>query len=190
MAAVDAHVEFADQIRPLLRSEYDELVKLGVFEGEPIELLEGVLVEMSPEGRDHAGVVRELLWLLTRGLPDQGYRVGAGNPFAASDRSEPQPDIAIVPTITTSSDHPREAHLLIEVSHSSRRRDLGPKAQIYAAAGVPEYWMVDLIDRVVHRHTEPTQTGFRRVTRHAGPELLDACGVQVDLAWLFALLDD
>ncbi len=90
MTLVDVRAELADQIRPLCRSEYDQLVELGVFEDEPIELIEGVLVRRSPEGTPHSWIIQELNRALVKGLPDH-LRLRVGHPFAASGWSEPEP---------------------------------------------------------------------------------------------------
>ncbi len=169
--------------RPLFRAEYDGLVELGAFEDEHIELIEGVLVEMSPEGGEHAAVIQELTWLFARGVSED-LRVRVAAPWAASDRSEPEPDLAVVPAGLPRTAHPDVALLLVEVSYSSRRIDLGLKAAVYDAAGVPEYWVVDLVHQVVHRHVGPTGWGYEVVTQHQSGERLSACGVDVDLAAL------
>lgn len=185
VSGVDVYAELPDLLRPLLRVEYDQMVALGVFDEEHIELLEGALVEMSPERADHALVVTQLNRVLTPALPPE-WSVRIGHPWAASDRSEPEPDVAVVPTGGDYHlEHPSQARLLIEVSRSSRRKDLGAKAVIYAAARVPEYWVFDLADRVVVRHTGPTPQGYHTVTRHGPSEQLEVEGVGVNLESMF-----
>jgi Uma2 family endonuclease len=181
---VDVQRELSDLVRPLRRSEYDQLVELGVFEDEPIELLEGVLVRMSPEGTPHAWIIQELNRLLTRGLSDH-LRLRVGHPFAASGWSEPEPDLAVVPVDDYRRDHPVRAVLVIEVSHSSLHKDLGVKADLYAKSVVPEYWVVDVARGVVHRHLQPSPEGYGEVAIFGQGALLDACGVTVDVSELF-----
>jgi Uma2 family endonuclease len=185
MSVADVAAELGEEVlRPLRRAEYDQLVALGVFDDEPVELLEGVLVEMSPEGPPHGGVVEYLNRLLARGLPEHlSVRVAA--PYAASDISEPEPDLAIVEFRYPRSEHPDRSLLLIEVANSSRRKDLGVKARVYARAGVPAYWVVDVAEQVVHVHTEPGPDGYASVTRAGTGAVLDAAGVAVDLGELF-----
>lgn len=185
VAESDILHDLAGSFRGLKRSEYDALVELGVFEDEKIELIEGVLVEMSPEKARHAWVIQQLNRLLVRGLPDDlALRVTA--PWAASERSEPEPDLAVVPAARYVADHPTAAVLLLEVSNSSLRKDLGTKARVYASAGVPEYWVIDLVHDEVVRHTDPRAEGYSTITRHGGSETLDACGVAIDLGSLLA----
>src|SRR5689334_17135087 len=77
--------------RPLRRTEYEHLVEAGAFVDERIELLEGVLVQMSPQGAEHADVVSRLNMLFVRLVGDRAV-VRVQSPFAASDDSEPEPD--------------------------------------------------------------------------------------------------
>ena len=77
------------------------------------------------------------------------------SPFAATDNSEPEPDVAIVPIDDYHRQHAGEAHLIIEVAESSLKRDRGQKQRIYAQAGVPEYWIVNVPGRCVEVHSEP-----------------------------------
>jgi Uma2 family endonuclease len=168
-------------LRPISRVEYDRLLADGWFEGERIELLEGMLVEMSPEGPEHAWVVQELNRLLTTGLPAH-LRVRVANPWAASDLSEPEPDIAVVPKGDYRRSHPATAVVLMEVSGSSRSKDLGSKAKTYARAGAERYWVIDLVARLVHEHTSPTAGGSSSVTQHPFEQALEVAGVEVCLA--------
>lgn len=153
--------------RPIRRVEYDALVEQGYLDDEGVELLEGQIVYAAEEGPDHAGTIRRLLRQLIETIPATEGEVGAGNPIAATDLSEPEPDLAVFPPGGTyRRHHPREASLLIEVSRSSRRRDLSIKARIYAHAGVPDYWVIDLVAREVVVHRDPRGDGYLDVTRH------------------------
>ena len=108
----------AEVIRPLRRVEYDQLVQLGAFKDERIELLEGALVAMSPIGTAHCSSVRKLNELLVLALHGRAT-VSCQLPFAALEFSEPEPDFAILPLSDYDADHPSEAYLIIEVSESS-----------------------------------------------------------------------
>jgi len=141
-------------IRPLRRVEYDKLVELGVFEGERIELLDGQLVPMTPPGPPHASTVDKLMLLFVRGLGDRA-RIRVQSPFAALETSEPRPDLAVVPLADYETEHPSQAQLVIEVSDSSLRYDRSPKLRVYAEAGVPEYWIVDVQGRRIEAHRKP-----------------------------------
>lgn len=142
-----------ETFRPLKRAEYDRMVALGLFQDERVELLEGVLVKMSPQDAPHTSTISKLDRLLQRYFADRAeVRVQA--PLAVSGESEPEPDIAIVALGDYDTEHPSTAHLVIEVADSSLRRDR-KKAALYARAGVPEYWIVNLEKRSVEIYTAP-----------------------------------
>lgn len=160
-----------DRVRPLRRSDYDQLVASGAFEDERIELLDGMLVTMTPQDAAHAHTVQRLAELLFAALTGRAIvRVQA--PLALLDDSEPEPDIAVVPLGDYSSHHPGKVDLVVEVAGSSLRRDREVKGPIYARAGVPEYWLIDLRGRAVEVSRDPGPSGFGTVTRHAGDETL------------------
>lgn len=153
-----------DKVRPLKRSEYDQLVELGVFEGERIELLRGVLVERAPQGSRHAHVLSVLNRVFAIGLRGRGV-LRIQMPLAVSEDSEPEPDLAVVPPGDYSRAHPTKALLVVELAETSHRKDRVLKAALYAAAGVPEYWLVDLVDRAVEVRTRPAGGAYRDLAR-------------------------
>lgn len=140
--------------RPLRRAEYERLVALGVFEGERVELLYGVIVQMSPHGPPHDSVLDRLTKLFVQGVGDRA-RVRIQSSFAASDGSEPEPDAALVPERDYDDGHPDVAYLIVEVAESSLNKDRGVKAKLYAESNVSEYWVVNLVDRRVEVFRAP-----------------------------------
>ena len=160
-------VELApEHVRPISRREYDRMVKLGMFEDERIELLSGTLVTMSPQGGRHATVCAWIAQRITLALGDMTYQVRPQLPFAADDWSEPEPDLAVCRRDHPIDEHPDKVLLLVEVSETSLRKDRGVKLRIYAEAGVPEYWIVDLTTMTVEVYTEPTpKRGYARVQK-------------------------
>jgi Uma2 family endonuclease len=158
--------EFAPEtMRPLSRAEYERLVAIGMFEDERVELLYGAVVEMSPKGPAHESALERLLELFVRALvPRATVRVQSA--FAASDSSEPEPDLVIVPRRSYETAHPSEAFLVVEVSQSSLGKDRGVKARVYAESGVPEYWVVNVVDGVIERHTAPRDGRYETVATH------------------------
>jgi Uma2 family endonuclease len=147
-------VALPPDIRPLRRAEYDKLVELGAFQDERIELLDGALVPMSPIGTRHASSVDRLVLILVRALGDRAW-VRVQNPFAASDISEPQPDVLVAPLADYRLDHPSAGHLVIEVAESSLPKDRGIKLRLYAERNIPEYWIVDVASSRVEVFREP-----------------------------------
>jgi Uma2 family endonuclease len=107
--------------------------------------------------------------LLTRALPDE-YEVGVQLPLTLGRRSEPEPDLAVVRAGAGSRDrHPETAVLVIEVARESLRQDRRVKGALYARFGVPEYWIVNLEDRVIEVFSDPDATnGAYRRTRIVG----------------------
>jgi Uma2 family endonuclease len=155
------------QTRPIRRSEYELLAVQGFFADEHVELLDGRIVVAEEEGPPHAAVVRRLTRILVEAVPASEAEVGVGNPVGLSDLSSPQPDLMLIPPATTyRAAHPTTASLVIEVAHSSRRKDLGLKAVLYAAAGIPDYWVVDLTRDEVVVHRDPAGPSFASVRRH------------------------
>jgi Uma2 family endonuclease len=158
-----------ETVRPLRRVEFERLVELGMFEDERVELLRGLLVAMSPIGSLHGESVARLTEILLPALMGRA-RVRVQAAFVADDESEPEPDIAVVPMEDYWDGHPAVAHLLIEVAESSLRKDRLIKARIYAEAGVPEYWIVDLGGRAIEVYRQPGDGRYADVTRHGDGE--------------------
>lgn len=139
------------------------MVELGIFENERVELVYGVVVEMSPKGARHDAVIQRLTKLLVLALGNRaGVRVQSA--FAASDGSEPEPDVALVPVGNYDAGHPTEAHLIIEVAESSLKYDREVKSKLYAECGVSEYWIANLVDDIVEVHTDIVRGVYASVT--------------------------
>lgn len=154
-------------LEPLHRlslDEYHQLIESGGFDEDArIELLDGLLVEMSPKTPEHERAISALAEWLLPSLDRGRYRVGIASPLTLADGSEPEPDVTVVERDAPAPYHPATAALVIEVAVSSQRRDLVVKAPKYAAAGVPVYLVCDLDARRVIEHTDPTAGGYRSV---------------------------
>ena len=138
--------------RGLTRAQYDALVETGALDGEPVELLEGVLVEVVPQGDARARAVMALTYHLLPRLAAP-WQLRTQLPLAATEGSEPEPDLAVVQLPPLG--HPRTAALVVELAQRSQRTDLVHKPAVCAAAGVEQYWVVDLPAREVVVHTRP-----------------------------------
>lgn len=138
------------------RVEYERLVDLGVFVGERLELLDGVLVVREPQGSPHAAVVMRIGQVLAAAF-GEGWHPRLQAPLALGEHSEPEPDIAVVAgaALDYVAAHPSTAALVVEVADSSLRLDRRFKASVYARAGLHEYWIVNLVDRALEVHREP-----------------------------------
>jgi Uma2 family endonuclease len=138
---------------------YGQMVASGALEGEPVELLEGLLVEvMSPQSAQHAAVIERL----TRHLARAHAWLRVQLPLEVPPDSVPEPDLALVEEEPSPGRHPRTASLVVEVSFSSPQIDRGIKADLYATAGVPTYWLIDVLGKAVEVRTDPGPDGYRR----------------------------
>ncbi len=175
--------ELPEAFRPLRSVEFQRLVDLGLFEGTHVELVGGVLVEMSPQGPLHNTVLRRMNRVLVLAAGD-AFEVGVQVPLDVDDITLPEPDFTIVPAGRFTDRHPDAAVLIVEVAVTSGRFDLGEKARRYGAAGFGEYWVVDLDRRCVHVHRDPSPDGWGSVVRHTAGELAATAvpGLVIDVA--------
>jgi Uma2 family endonuclease len=181
-----------------LRLTFDEYMRMiadGAFDtlrDRRIELIHGELRTMTPPGPDHSNAVS---WLTTWSVlspPKHAVAVRVQDPVAipALD-SVPQPDIVWVRQQSYRLRHPTpdEILLLIEVSDSSLDYDCGDKAELYAAAGIQDYWVVNLQDRVIHVFRSPAGDCYRDKTTIKFGEVLRPLAfpsVQISVAELFS----
>jgi Uma2 family endonuclease len=139
------------------RVEYDRLIDVGIFRpGEHLELLGGQLVVSEPQGTLHAAAVGVVVDAL-RACFGTGWVMRVQMPIALDDESEPEPDVAVVPGTQWDylAGHPSRPALLVEVAESSLGDDRGDKAALYARAGIADYWILNLVDRVLEVCRDP-----------------------------------
>jgi Uma2 family endonuclease len=139
------------------RAEYDQMVDAGLLhEDEHVQLIEGAILQMPAHRPAHAVSVTLALHELTRVFCDDPIGIRVQLPLALGDDSEPEPDLAVVPGHARDFmvDHPTTAVLVVEVADSSLAFDRR-KARIYAAAGIPEYWIVNLAEGVLEVNRAP-----------------------------------
>jgi Uma2 family endonuclease len=138
------------------RLEYDRLVDLGVFEGEPLELIGGQLIVAEPKGTYHTSGVTAAEYAVRAVLPP-GWIVRTQQPVSLDDESEPEPDLAVVPGPPADYRyaHPQRPTLVVEIADSSLQFDRQQKSSLYARAGIEDYWIVNLVDRVVEIYRDP-----------------------------------
>jgi Uma2 family endonuclease len=154
MDEVDISLVGEEAIRPMRRSEYELLTAQGCFEDEKVELLFGMVVKMSPIDPAHSESVYRVAEFLRAALQGRA-QVRVQAPFAASEWSEPEPDVFVIPVGEYWTAHPDRASLVVEVARTSLRRDRGPKAMLYATSNVEEYWIVDHVNGVVEVFRDP-----------------------------------
>jgi len=138
------------------RIEYDRLVDLGAFEGEPLELIGGQLMVAEPKGPYHSSAVTAIDYALRAALPS-GWIVRNQQSVSLDDESEPEPDLVVVPGRPADYRyaHPERPALTIEVAHSSLHFDREHKGSLYARAGIEDYWIVNLVGRVLEIYRDP-----------------------------------
>jgi Uma2 family endonuclease len=143
-------------LRRWRRVEYDRLVRLGVFEGEPLELIGGQLVVAEPQYPYHASGIGAAEHALRAVLPP-GWIVRTQLPVSLDDESEPEPDVAVVPGGPRDyrEEHPAHPALIVEVADASLDFDREHKSSLYARAAIQDYWIVNLVDRVLEVHRDP-----------------------------------
>jgi Uma2 family endonuclease len=128
--------------------QYHRMIEAGLLDDAPVELLNGVIVEMSPEGEPHAYSSHEAAKYLVRILGSLADVRQAKPITIPASGSEPEPDIAIIQDLGQEyrqhHPYPENIFWVIEYSYSSLKKDLDPKAKVYASAGIPEYWVINL----------------------------------------------
>ena len=139
------------------RAEYERLIEVGVFRpGEPIELLGGELTVSEPQGSAHytaVGLVQDAL----RAALGPGWLVRSQGPVALGDDSEPEPDVVVAPggRRDYSREHPARPVLIAEVAESSLALDRQHKGSLYARSRLEDYWILNLVDRVLEVYRDP-----------------------------------
>jgi Uma2 family endonuclease len=162
---------------------YGRMVASGALEGEPVELLEGLLVEMSPQGSAHADVIMRL----TRHLANAQAWLRVQLPLEIPPDSVPEPDLALVAEESPPGRHPRSALLVVEVAVSLHAVARGVKAHQYARARIPVYWLIDVPGKAIEVRTDPGPEGYRQCKIY-GADAQVPSSVQgvadLDIGWL------
>ena len=164
-AATETTDATAVELRPRLFTveDVEAMVKAGIFgEDERVELIEGQIVEMSAQGTRHIWAVSELITTFAgRG----GVRVASQSTLRIAGRSGPEPDVMVLRSDTPKVRKPSPENMLlvVEVADTSLAKDRYTKAPLYARAGIPEYWIVDLNGERIEVYREPSPEGYRTV---------------------------
>lgn len=145
--------------------DYHHMVDAGLLEGRAVEFLNGEVVEMSPEGAPHAAASSDAGEYLA-GLVGSRAQIRQAKPITISAlASEPEPDLAIVRRLGRGyrQQHPtpEDVFWLVEYAHTSLSKDLDEKKRLYADAGIPEYWVVNLRDRSMLVFRQPVNGTYR-----------------------------
>jgi Uma2 family endonuclease len=149
--------------------EYHRMIEADILhEDDRVELIRGDVVEMTPIGHRHAFTVAHLTQCFTERLAHRGA-VWPQNPITILPDSEPQPDIVVLrgrlEEYRSRLPGAVDVALIVEVADTSLRYDRDVKGHLYAEAGVPEYWIVDLAGEAVEIYREPSRHGYRHTER-------------------------
>lgn len=160
--AVDTSVE-------LRRFTFDDVLRMaetGVLDpDERVELLDGVLIRMSPEGIDHFGSGGEWTQILHAAYGSPAFRVRENATLYLDERSFFQPDFMVFAGQPFQWPTPESTVLVVEVANTSRDYDLGAKAARCARWGLREYWVLDVPSRTLIVHRDPGADGYRSIVR-------------------------
>jgi Uma2 family endonuclease len=143
--------------RRFTRAEYERIIEAGVFQpGEAMELLGGELIIAEPQGAAHYTAIVKTMRALETAF-GAGWTVRMQGPIGLDDESEPEPDVAVVRGTIEDyrREHPQRPALIVEVAELSLMIDRQHKASLYARAGLSDYWIVNLVDRVLEVYREP-----------------------------------
>ncbi len=184
-------VTATSEIHRWTREEYERIVETGGFEGWNVELIDGTLYDMTPQTSRHAGLTAKISGVLTEIDPGE-HLIRHHSPLAVPGDSLPEPDLAVVPPDPAGdyyvSAHPTMAVLVVEIADSSLRYDRAVKVRAYAQAGIPEYWILNLVSWQLEVHRDPSGNGYgKRTVLGLGDEIspLFAAGETIRVSRLF-----
>jgi Uma2 family endonuclease len=157
--------------------DYHRMGEAGILdEDDRVELIDGEIITMAPIGQDHVGIVNRLAEALFHAFAGRAI-VSVQNPVRLDDENEPQPDFAVLRRrhdfyTTGEPAGPADVLLLVEVADGSLRFDRAVKLPLYARAGIPEVWIVNLKRRVVEAHRAPRAGAFTETATAQGDGVL------------------
>ncbi len=132
---------------------------------ERVELIDGEIIQMSPIGNRHLGIVSRITALLVPRLLG-AYNVHTQSPVKIGQYSEPEPDLMVTPHrddfYASTGVYPEDVLLLIEVADTTLKKDIQIKVPLYAQAAIPEIWIVNLKDDIIHRYTDLQQGQYQQ----------------------------
>jgi Uma2 family endonuclease len=147
--------------------DYHQIIATGLLNERKVELICGEIIEMSPEGAPHSSYCGEITEYLRKILGDRA-KVREAHPITLPNNSEPEPDIAIVKTRSTlyrdRHPYPEDIFWLIEIANSTLAKDVSIKKDLYANAGIEEYWVLNLAESVLVVFRDLTRSGYQSTT--------------------------
>lgn len=182
------------QVRPLTVDDYHRMIETGIIhEGEHIELISGQIFNMAAKGTRHTVANTELMGELLL-LLGRRAKVRCQDPITLPNNSEPEPDIVIArlrsDNYVISHPAPADIILVIEVADSTLSFDRNTKAPLYAAAGISEYWIVNLIENRLEMYSQPEGSIYTNTQIILPPRLVNLPHfpeISLDLTTIFPL---
>ncbi|BAZ86229.1 Uma2 family endonuclease [Dolichospermum compactum] len=183
------------QLRLWTVDEYHRMAEAGIFEpSERVELLEGKIICIVAKGISHRSAMGRTNKLLQKRLENQAW-IAIQDPVKLNERSEPEPDIAVVKIDPLDyADHhptPTEIYLIIEVADSSLKLDTEIKAKAYSQAGIKDYWVLDVVKRELIVFRNPTTEGYQNqeiITEHQNISPLDFPDLEIVVSQMLPLV--
>jgi len=178
----------AESLYRLSVKQYHAMIRAGILtEDDQVELLEGFLVTKMSKNPRHI-VATDLLQRVLSPLVPDGWYVSMQNPLTTKS-SEPEPDAKVVKgdprQYLKRKPGPNKVPLAIEVAHRSLKRDRGVKKRTYAAARIPTYWIINLVDRCVEVYTNPTAGQPNRIPSPITASSKDSArAIRLSLSWV------
>ncbi|MEA3642615.1 MAG: Uma2 family endonuclease [Lamprobacter sp.] len=177
----------------LSADDYEHMGQANILgEDDRVELIDGEIIDIPPIGSPHGGAVNRIANRIIRAFSETDAILATQNPLRLSDFSEPEPDIALLRPRADfyAKRHPRpeDVLLLIEVAETSLRYDRDKKLPLYACAGIPESWLVDLSGTALWIYRDPGPKGYASVSQARDlSALLPLClpEAALDLSGLF-----
>jgi Uma2 family endonuclease len=179
-------------LRPITTDEYHQMIAAGIIdEGARIELILGQMYDMAAKGTRHTVATTELMGELLR-LLGKRAKVRCQEPITLPNNSEPEPDLVIArlrqDNYLDSHPNPADLILVVEVADSSLDFDKNTKANLYAAAGIQEYWIINLVDDRLEVYRQPNSaiyTEMKIISAQASISLPQFPDITIDLTAIF-----
>lgn len=143
--------------------DYYKMAEAGLFDQRRVELIDGEIIEMSPQRNDHTAAVSLLAYALESAFPRNEFWIRTQAPLQLGPGNDPEPDIAVVRgSARTIKSHPTSALLVVEVSDTTLRYDQTIKASLYASYGIQDYWIVNLPAKTLNVYRGPVVDDTQR----------------------------
>ena len=150
--------------------EYYRMGEIGLFQDQHVELIDGEVIQLSPQKDRHYASVA-LMQQVLNDIFRQEYWVRVQGPLNFGDKHEPEPDVSVVrgaPRDYIGTGHPKTALLVVEVSDTTLRYDQGEKASLYASRGIADYWIVNLPEQRLEVRRDPAADAEQRFGHRYG----------------------